>query len=90
MLDRIKGWFGFPKLVVTLDTRHADATRAAELAVNAFTYAADRLDEASKALDVIAGEALDLVTRYESQARDALAASQKNAERATRIRELLG
>lgn len=90
MLDWIKRLFGFAEEVVTLASKHADATRAGEMALSAFTYAADKLEDAATALREVSAEAFDLAEKYGQQAHSAITEAEKNILRAAKIRELLG
>lgn len=90
MWNWIKGVFGFAEEVVTLASKHADAERAAELAIGAFTYAADKLEAAAEVLREVAAESETLAKEYSERAETAVQAAITNVSRATKIRELLG
>lgn len=90
MLAWFKRLFGFAEEVVTLASKHAEAEKAAELAISAFTFAADKLDAAAEVLREVATEADALAKEYTARAETAVQQAITNVERATKIRDLLG
>ena len=79
-----KNQFATPPPQPTLEQRHAQLTRRADLALDTFTRAATELEVAADELDVIAAEAQAIAEAHEAQYvaadNDAAAARAKAAK----------
>lgn len=79
-----------PKPEPTLDERHGDATRKAEVAVGLFYRAAQNLEEAADYLDSISVESQELAEAHGQRAEAASEEADRSRARAEKIRNLLG
>jgi len=80
----------FTKPAPTLDERHGQATRKAEVAIDLFSRAAQNLEEAADYLDAICVESQELSDAHGQRAVAAAQEADSSRERAEKIRNLLG
>lgn len=87
MWNRIKTLFGFAENVVTLASKHADALKVEQSALNLFNVAVEKLEASVETLREVAVEAEAIAKEHAERAETAVQQAVANSERAAKIRD---